>query len=512
MDAVHPDSPPVSVVTGAVPGLRRIPKTATGQAAAALLQALAVDGDRLSAVLGVTATLAGAPATVVWRLDDRGRLLLARRFGDAAVAAQSGSGLASGDGDDAGGGGEGVPLEIYARPEGGVGVIQLHGRPFAAVAIEDGLLALGPLQRERLTPRSRRRLATLGGLVSDAIREALRSTALEREVEGLRREVDLARRSLGSTIDQDRSLFLLLDLAVTSSGSRGGFIAVRRGERFTITASRELPEAFADLDVTPGHGVLAQIPGLPGLLVVDDPDRLTAAGVGGLLAVAGGSDAEHPTLIFGLVADDDSELPPDCARMLTTLIESAGLVIESAGAARLTADRHVAALRGLCHALDARSVATDGHHARVARVATALAQVLGVDEELKRLVADAALVHDAGLLAATPAEALGAEFGHPSLGAEMVGLVPGAVDLAPLIRGHHEWWDGFGFPNGLQGDSIPFGARILGAAEFYVETLQSSDHRWTPDLLADEVRARRGTHLDPACADSLVTLISSHGV
>jgi HD-GYP domain-containing protein (c-di-GMP phosphodiesterase class II) len=164
-------------------------------------------------------------------------------------------------------------------------------------------------------------------------------------------------------------------------------------------------------------------------------------------------------------------------------------------------------LRGLCHALDARSPETDGHHARVAEVAAALAQLVGADDVLAALVTDAALVHDAGLLAATPAEALGAEFGHPSLGAEMVGLVPGAGRLAPLIRGHHEWWDGFGFPNGVQGESIPLGARILGAAEFYVETLQSSDRRWTPEMLVDEVTARRGTHLDPLCADSLVRLI-----
>lgn len=509
MDPPRPDPAPVRVAKVAVPGVRRVPKIATGQAAASLLRALAVDGDRLSEVLEVAASLAGAPASVIWRLDDRGRLLLARRFGDEGLAADNAGGLAAGDGDDAGGAGAGVPFEIYDRPDG-VGVIHVHGRPFAALAVGDALLAVGPLHRDRLTDRSRRRLSDLAVLLGDAVHEALRSTALEREVEGLRREVDLARRSLGSTIDQDRSLRLLLDLAVTTSGSRGGFVAVSDGDRFTIAASRDLPDAFAGLDVTPGHGVLAQIPGIPGLLVVDDPDRLSAAGVGGLLAVAGPFDADRPTMIFGLIADDDAVLPADCAQLLNTLIESAGLVVESANAARATADRHVAALRGLCHALDARSPLTVGHHARVARAAAELARLLGTDRALAGLVADAALVHDAGLLAATAAEALGAEFGHPSLGAEMVGLVPGAIDLAPLIRGHHEWWDGFGFPNGLQGESIPLGARILGAAEFYVETLQSSDQRWTPAALIDEVRARRGTHLDPACADGLVRLITNN--
>ena len=116
-------------------------------------------------------------------------------------------------------------------------------------------------------------------------------------------------------------------------------------------------------------------------------------------------------------------------------------------------------------------------------------------------------VRDGGRLLAADAP-LAAEFAHPTLGADMALLVPGAGALAPLIRAHHEWYDGFGFPNGLVGDAIPMGARVLAAAEFYVETLQAA---WGAEAsaaaIADEVAARRGTQLDPRCADAMVSLL-----
>ena len=79
------------------------------------------------------------------------------------------------------------------------------------------------------------------------------------------------------------------------------------------------------------------------------------------------------------------------------------------------------------------------------------------------LVTQAALIHDVGLIAATGDGTIAAEFAHPAVGADMAALVPGAAELAPVIRAHHEWWDGFGFPNGLLGEAIPTrGARARG--------------------------------------------------
>ena len=486
-------------------GLRRIPRIDVEHAAERLFAAMAGDGDPIDLLLREVAALAGCTTAAIWRRDDRGRLLLVRKHGDDRLATTSASQRAIVDETDDGGPVAGLPLELTVDPATGDG-LRLYGRTFAAVRLTDAVVALGPLARSHPSASDRDRLERLRPLADGAFRGALRAAALESELDSLRREVELGRRAIGSTIDADRSLQLLVELAITSTGSSAGFVAVRGLDGFTIAAARDLPAGFRELDVTPGHGILAGIPGLPGLLVVENAAPLGALGIGGLLAVSGPAGAEQPTCIFGLVADDAGALAADCAPLLETLIDQAALVLESAGAARATADRHVDALRGLCLALDARSPELHGHHQLVAGTARAIAIDLGLDPQLCDLIADAALVHDAGLLAASPEAPLAGEFAHPTLGAEMAALVPGAAELAPLIRAHHEWWDGFGFPHGLVGEAIPVGARVLAAAECYAEMLQPAG-ALTPEQVRDEIRARRGTQLDPACADTLVALL-----
>jgi len=354
-------------------GVRRIPKIDAAHAAERLFGAMAGDGDPVSLLLAEVAALAGCTTAAIWRRDDRGRLLLVRKHGDEQLTASLTTGArAIVDETDDGGPVAGLPLELTTRAATG-DAIRLYGRTFVALRLTDGIVALGPLQRSQPSGADRTRLERLQGLVEGAFRGALRSVALESELEALRREVELGRRAIGSTIDAERSLQLLVDLAITSTGSGAGFVAIRDGERFAIAAARDLPAGFDELDVTPGSGILASIPGLPGLLVVENAAPLGALGIGGLLAVSGPAGTDEPTCIFGLVADDGGALAADCAPLLETLIDQAALVLESAGAARATADRHVDALRGLCLALDARSPELQGHHQLVAGTARAIA-------------------------------------------------------------------------------------------------------------------------------------------
>jgi hypothetical protein len=485
---------------------RSVPRVPTAATAAALLGALVTDGDPLESVLRTIGRAANTPNVIFWRRDSRDRLMLTRRVGDAAPGVTTPRMVALSNPDEGSAVAPGLPLELHAAPAV-VQVIRLLGQPFAGLAVADGIVAVGPLRTETLRRTSRERLTRLAGLAEAAVREALRVATLDATIESLRREGELGRRAIGSTIDEQRSMELLCELAITTSASSGGFVAVRHRERFHLAVTRNLPDRFALLDLTPGGGVLEEVPGLPGLLVVAAPERLAALGVGGLLAVSGPAHTDQQSIIFGLVPDDAGALAVDCATLLETLVTQAALVLEAATAARDTADRHTAALRGLCQALDVRSAATADHHHRVAETAAEIADRLAVDPATRQLVVDAALVHDAGLLAATADGAVAAEFAHPSVGADMAALVPGAAALAPLIRAHHEWWDGFGFPNGLAGDAIPLGARILATAEFTVECHQS-DPPLPAATLISELRARRGTQLDPALADIMLAIVT----
>ncbi|MDX6554720.1 MAG: hypothetical protein QOD86_915 [Miltoncostaeaceae bacterium] len=482
----------------------RIAKPDRAATTTALLAALEVPDGRLGAVVRAVAEAVGAQAAVLWRPESEGRLLLAHRHGDEALAAEEDVLLSGGADRNA----EVSPLPLELPPWGDAepGVIQLRGHPFAALGLGGPLLAVGPLARDRLTPRQRRRLVELAGLSGAAVREALRAGAMETELAVLRAEIEMGHRALGSTIDESRSFKLLLELAVGTTGSTGGFVAARGGDgRFRISASRNLPEGFTDLDLTPGSGVLADIPELPGVLIVEGFEALQALGIGGLLAVSGPAGSPEPPLVFGLISDDETPLPADCTTLLATLVDQAALVLESSEVARATGTRHLEALEGLCRALVARSPESLGHHERVRAVADEIAERLSLDPSLRRLLADAARVHDAGLVAGGGEDAIAVEFAHPTLGAEMVSLVPGAAHLAPLVRSHHEWWDGFGFPAGLIGESIPLAGRVLAAAELYVETLEGGLAADRPALIA-ELAARRGTQLDPVCADALLDI------
>lgn len=504
MTAPAAAAPPGPRARSAPAAALALPRLDPGRASAELLAALSRDGDPVDAVVRAAAALAGAPAAALWRREGA-RLLLTHRVGDEAPADEAQAGPLTGPDRLDGAGAPGLPLELRAEAHAEIGPLALGGRPFAALPLPAAVLALGPLPGPRIGRTARRRLGELAGLAAAPVAQALRAAVREAELASLRVEAEMARRSLGSTIDENRSFGLLLELAMSSSGARAGFVAVRDGGRLRTAAARDLPPGFGALDLTPGAGVLAEVPGVPGLLVVEGTEALAALGVEGLLAVAGPAGAETPALVFGLIPDADCRLPADSAALLETIVAQAALVLESSQAARAAAGRHLAALRGLCRALDARSKATAGHHELVARAAGVLAARVGLPEAARRDVVAAASVHDVGLLAADAT--LAAEFAHPALGADMALLVPGAGALAPLIRAHHEWYDGFGFPNGLVGDAIPMGARVLAAAEFYVETLQAWGAEASAGAIADEVAARRGTQLDPRCADAMVSLL-----
>lgn len=101
---------------------------------------------------------------------------------------------------------------------------------------------------------------------------------------------------------------------------------------------------------------------------------------------------------------------------------------------------------------------------------------------------------------------------HPVTSAAVVGAVPALRALAPLVRGHHERWDGGGYPDGLAGERIPLGARILAVAAAYDTWTVTADEPPEAPLNATEalaaVRRGAGSAFDPAVVEALAGLFS----
>lgn len=150
-----------------------------------------------------------------------------------------------------------------------------------------------------------------------------------------------------------------------------------------------------------------------------------------------------------------------------------------------------------------------GHARTVAALSDMLTRRLGLDADTRRSVHFAALLHDIGKLRLAPGllrargllDAAGREAlrQHPVLGLELLEPITVWHDLLPIVHGHHEAWDGSGYPRGLAGEEIPLGARVVAVADaFDVMTRHSAgDARKTPEAALAALEQAAGTRFDP---------------
>lgn len=168
-------------------------------------------------------------------------------------------------------------------------------------------------------------------------------------------------------------------------------------------------------------------------------------------------------------------------------------------------------------AIEARDPYTSGHSRRVADKARVIARAVGLGSKEIERIAAAALLHDVGKIhevfgpilskpgRLTPEEQVIMRT-HPVKSAELAGKVTELRDVVPLIRHHHENWDGTGYPDGLRGADIPLGSRII----MFADTIDAmtTDRPYRAALDAASVRKEllrfRGTQFDPAICDALL--------
>ena len=181
-----------------------------------------------------------------------------------------------------------------------------------------------------------------------------------------------------------------------------------------------------------------------------------------------------------------------------------------------TSDLHLATIEALAAAIDAKDQMTRVHIRRVQAYAAGLAEALALPPGDVQAVRTAALLHDIGKLAipahilSKPGPLTPEEFAkvriHPQIGAEIIASVPFPYPVAPIVLSHHERWDGGGYPQGLAGEAIPIGARILSLVDYFdVATSERPYHAAAPlDRTLAMLRHEAGRALDPALVELFI--------
>jgi putative nucleotidyltransferase with HDIG domain len=173
-------------------------------------------------------------------------------------------------------------------------------------------------------------------------------------------------------------------------------------------------------------------------------------------------------------------------------------------------------------ALDARDRYTESHSIRVADLAGRLGEQLELGDREVELIRTAGSLHDLGKIGVRddilnkPGPLSEEEWEimrrHPDMGADMIAQHSALAEVAPLVRHHHERWDGSGYPAGLKGDVIPFGARILSVADSFDTITGARLYRrsaMTPIEGVEDISRRANHWYDPNVVDALREL---HGL
>ena len=172
------------------------------------------------------------------------------------------------------------------------------------------------------------------------------------------------------------------------------------------------------------------------------------------------------------------------------------------------------AIESLNATVDAKDPYTAGHSARVQGIALAVAEELGLPSEQLDAIRFGGLFHDIGKIAVPDSiltkpgvldrEEYAAIKRHPADGAAIVSHFSRLRDAVPIIRYHHERWDGEGYPDRLAGDAIPQEACIVGLADAWDAMTTDRPYRLalSVDEAAAEVRRCRGTQFSPTVVDA----------
>lgn len=207
--------------------------------------------------------------------------------------------------------------------------------------------------------------------------------------------------------------------------------------------------------------------------------------------------------------------------IVNVLASQASISIENVRLYQSIRDNYLKTILAFALAVEAKDRYTHGHSEKVMKYTVVLAKQLGMSDSEIEHVKYAGLLHDIGKIGVSeailnkPSRLTDDEFReikkHPELGARIIADVPFLKTLVPEVQHHHEFYDGRGYPEGLAGENVPFGARILGVADAF--EAMTSDRPYRKSLSLETaigiLKEQKGKQFDPRVVDAFLAAIEA---
>lgn len=321
----------------------------------------------------------------------------------------------------------------------------------------------------------------------------------------------------------DQALQTAMRLTQATTGSV--MLLDERGERMRIVSAAGLPEdVVATTEVAEGEGIAGWVLSAGQGVVVEDLDEAHQGpnarrhGVRSAMSIPISDGAKKLGVLNVGSRQFGSEFLPGHIAALETLGRLAGVALRTAKNLASAQEMWLETVKAVVLALESKGSYQSGGLEKVDDLATRVAVSLGLPESEVRSLRIAAMLRDIGMSAAGSAIASNQplstiEWGllklHPAIAGEAIARIPALKPIEPLVLHHHERYDGSGYTEGLAGEQIPLGSRILAVADAYVA--MRSDRPYRPKLSAEEaraeVRAQSGKQFDPKVVDALMRVL-----
>lgn len=419
-------------------------------------------------------------------------------------------------------------LSLDAQP-GGVAMVRERGVYLLSIPLWGpalvGVIHAGPLAAREVSSRRRQALAEIASLCAIMVSLLVERDSLKRRVDELSAMSQVSATMMRSAFGIEGVIGLFLYLGSSLAGADGGLVMLRgeAGEVPWITVSWGLPEEARgrlEREASAFAGLLS-FSGAPAVMVAEGglkslPAPLIALGAVGLWVVPFTTGGRKGALVYWFKSMRKMEgylraALEEIARRIASAFQHTSRYEE-------TLQSYLETLKSIVALLDSEQPCTVNHSRLIAKYAKEISLALGLPREQLEGVSLAAYLHDVGMVGLDEAilfkhgKLTAVEYervkGHTQLGGIMVAPLTRPFPLAPLVRHHHERFDGWGYPDGLKGEEIPLGARIIAVADVFNAKVTARGYR---EALPYEkaiagIKAAAGSHLDPVVVEAFVRL------